>query len=119
MPKRPMHSCIYQGHVSHRRFRPVRHDFRYGIFMLYVDLAELPALFDRFWLWSARSIAPAWFRRADHYGEAAEPLDESIRALVERARLEVAGPGLAVSLPFHTKLPLTVLVCAVVAYAVR
>ena len=70
-----MHSCIYQGHVSHRRFLPVRHDFRYGIFMLYVDLAELPELFDRFWLWSARSPAPAWFRRADHYGEATEPLD--------------------------------------------
>ena len=43
MPKRPMHSCIYQGHVSHRRFLPVRHDFRYGIFLLYVDLAQLRA----------------------------------------------------------------------------
>ena len=77
-----MHSCIYQGQVSHRRFRPVRHDFRYNIFMMYVDLAELPELFDRFWLWSARSPAPAWFRRADHQGNAEIPLDQSVRDLV-------------------------------------
>jgi DUF1365 family protein len=88
-----MHSCIYQGHVSHRRFQPVRHDFRYGIFMLYVDLAELPELFDRYWLWSARSPAPAWFRRGDHYGEAAVPLDESIRDLVAaEAGFRPTGP---------------------------
>jgi len=88
-----MHSCIYQGHVSHRRFQPVRHDFRYGIFMLYVDLAELPELFDRYWLWSARSPAPAWFRRADHCGEATLPLDQSIRDLVAaKAGFRPAGP---------------------------
>jgi len=78
----PMQSCIYQGQISHRRFLPVRHDFRYNIFMLYVDLAELPELFERFWLWSARSPAPAWFRRADHHGNADVPLDGSIRDLV-------------------------------------
>jgi hypothetical protein len=88
-----MHSCIYQGRVSHRRFEPVRHDFRYSIYMLYVDLAELPELFDRFWLWSARSPAPAWFRRADHYGDASTPLDESIRTLVaSEAGFRPAGP---------------------------
>ena len=88
-----MHSCIYQGHVSHRRFRPVRHDFRYGLSMLYVDLAELPELFDPFWLWSARSPAPAWFRRADHYGEATVPLDQSIRDLVAvQAGFRPSGP---------------------------
>ena len=88
-----MHSCIYQGHVSHRRFRPVRHDFRYGIFMLYVDLAELPELFDRYWLWSARSPAPAWFQRADHYGDVAVPLDQSIRDLVAaKAGFRPTGP---------------------------
>jgi len=88
-----MQSCIYQGHVSHRRFQPVRHDFRYSIFMLYVDLAELPELFDRFWLWSARSPAPAWFRRADHSGEAMLPLDQSIRNLVAaQAGFRPTGP---------------------------
>ncbi|MBN8279402.1 MAG: DUF1365 domain-containing protein [Gammaproteobacteria bacterium] len=79
-----MHSAIYQGRVSHRRFRPVRHDFRYQVRMLYLDLAELPALFDPFLLWSARRPAPAWFRRADHHGDPAVPLDMAVRDLVER-----------------------------------
>jgi len=61
--------------------------------MLYVDLAELPELFDPFWLWSARSPAPAWFRRADHYGEATVPLDQSIRDLVAvQAGFRPSGP---------------------------
>jgi len=61
--------------------------------MLYVDLAELPELFDPFWLWSARSPAPAWFRRADHYGEATMPLDRSIRDLVAaQAGFRPSGP---------------------------
>ncbi|MEO8444903.1 MAG: DUF1365 domain-containing protein [Gammaproteobacteria bacterium] len=77
-----MHSCIYQGRVSHRRFTPVRHKFGYDLFMLYLDLAELPGLFDPYWLWSARSPAPARFCREDHYGDPAVPLDESIRDLV-------------------------------------
>jgi hypothetical protein len=61
---------------------PVRHAFRYRLFMCYLDLAELPQVFDRFWLWSARRPAPAWFRRADYCGNASQSLDGSIRDLV-------------------------------------
>ena len=63
---------------------PVRHEFSYRMFMLYLDLAELPGLFDRFWLWSARRRALARFRREDHFGDPAVPLDESVRDLVEQ-----------------------------------
>lgn len=88
-----MHSCIYRGHVSHRRFHPVRHDFRYGLLMMYVDLAELPRVLDPYWLWSARTIAPAWFRRGDHLGDPGLPLDEAVRKLVaETAGFRPAGP---------------------------
>ncbi len=79
-----MHSCIYAGSVRHRRFTPVANEFRYRMFMLYLDLDELDQLFDGFWLWSARRPAPAWFRRADHYGDPGRPLAESIRELVAR-----------------------------------
>jgi DUF1365 family protein len=94
-----MHSCIYRGQVSHRRFGRVRNDFRYDIFMMYLDLAELPGLFDPYWLWSARGPAPAWFRRADHYlppgadPRSPPPLDTAIRDLVAReAGFRPAGP---------------------------
>lgn len=79
-----MKSCIYAGWVRHRRLRPVVNGFRYRIFMLYLDLAELDRVFDGYWLWSARRPAPAWFRRADHWGDPAVPLDTAIRDLVER-----------------------------------
>jgi DUF1365 family protein len=50
---------------------------------MYLDLAELPGLFDGRWFWSARRRALARFRRSDHVGDESEPLDQTIRALVE------------------------------------
>jgi DUF1365 family protein len=77
-----MKSAIYVGQVRHRRFAPVEHSFRYGLYMMYLDLDELPTLFDRFLLWSARRPALAWFRRADHLGDAKQSLADSVRDLV-------------------------------------
>jgi len=54
------------------------------VFQLYLDLAELPGVFERSWLWSAHRPAVAWFRRADHLGLADEPLDISVRNEVQR-----------------------------------
>ena len=79
-----MNSAVFVGRVRHRRATPVPHEFRYGMFMLYLDLAELPAVFDPFWLWSARRPATAWFRRADYLGDAGRPLEESVRNLVQQ-----------------------------------
>lgn len=75
-------SCLYEGEVRHRRFTPVNHAFRYRLFLVYVDLNELPSLFDRRWLWSVHRPNLAWFRRADHLGPADQPLAESVRNLV-------------------------------------
>ena len=72
-------SCLYTGLIRHRRFGPRRNAFRYRLFFVYVDLAELPQLFDRFWLWSARRPALAWFRRADFLGDPSVPLDTAVR----------------------------------------
>jgi DUF1365 family protein len=79
-----MKSAIYRGTVRHRRRRPKAHDFTYGLFMMYLDLAELPQLFDRFWLWSARRPAPGWFRRDDYLGDAQIDLDRAVRDEAER-----------------------------------
>ena len=80
-----MQSCIYEGQVRHARTRPVSHRFRYRIFMMYLDLAELPALFENRWFWSARETALARFRRSDHLGPPEQSLDASVRQLVARA----------------------------------
>lgn len=46
------HSALYDGVVVHRRLRPLRHQFRYRVFSLLVDCAELPRLSRQFWLFS-------------------------------------------------------------------
>jgi len=78
-----MNSCIYKGWVSHRRMAPTSNCFRYRLFMLYIDLAELPRLFDGIPLWSAKRAALAWFKRSDYLGPADVPLDAAVRDLVE------------------------------------
>jgi len=60
----------------------VRHAFSYRLFLAYLDLAELAEVFDGRWLWSARRANVAWFRRADHFGDPQQPLDETVRDLV-------------------------------------
>ncbi len=88
-----MHSRIYKGWVEHHRVAPRRHRFKYRMFMMYLDLAELPALFDRTPFWSARRPALAWFKRSDYLGAAEIPLDEAVRRLVcDRTGRRPEGP---------------------------
>jgi DUF1365 family protein len=77
-----MKSSIFCGRVRHRRTTPVPHGFSYRMFMMYLDLAELPQLFRGRWFWSVRRTALARFRRSDHLGDPAVPLDEEVRQLV-------------------------------------
>ncbi len=79
-----MQSCIYEGQVRHTRKRPVLHRFRYRVFMMYLDLDELPDVFANRWFWSAKRPALARFRRSDHIGPVDQALDESVRDLVAR-----------------------------------
>jgi len=77
-------SAIYEGWVRHRRFEPVEHSFRYRLFLMYLDLDELPELLDSLPLFSARGTAPARFRRADFLGDPERPLAECARDAVEQ-----------------------------------
>ena len=78
-----LHSCLYEGRVTHRRESEVAHQFSYRLFMVYLDLAELNTLFEKRWLWSTSHPAPARFRREDHFGDPQQPLDEAVRDLVD------------------------------------
>jgi len=78
-----LHSCIYEGMVRHRRFAPVENAFRYSLFMMYLDLAELDEVFRDRWLWSVGQPNLASFQRAEHLGDPAVPLDTAVRDLVQ------------------------------------
>ena len=77
-----MHSCIYEGFVRHRRFRPRPNMFQYRLFFMYIDLAELPRVFDSHPLWSFQRPNIAYFRRKDHFGDSQKPIDLAVRDLV-------------------------------------
>jgi DUF1365 family protein len=88
-----VNSCLYEGRVRHRRRGEPSDEFSYPLYMAYLDLDELPELFDGRWLWSARRPALAWFRRADYLGEPALPLAGAVRELVrERVGVQADGP---------------------------
>lgn len=76
------HSAIYTGTVRHRRLGKVLHHFRYRVFMMYLDLDELPTVLARSRLWSADRPALAWFRRRDY-------LDPEIGSLADAVRQRV------------------------------
>ena len=76
-------SAVYEGWVQHRRHAPRAHAFRYRMFQLYVDLAELPALFKKRWLWSLQRRNVAQFRREDYFGDPGVPLEQAVRDRVE------------------------------------
>lgn len=74
-----MKSCIYRGQVWHRRHSPKTHYFKYDVFMMYIDLDELPKLFNGVLGWSAKNPALAWFRRKDFLGESHLSVTESVK----------------------------------------
>ena len=88
-----MQSALYTGWVKHRRLSPRAHAFRYPLFMALLDLGELREAFRGRWLWGVERRAFVSFRRADHMGDPARPLDECVRELVEReSGRRPAGP---------------------------
>lgn len=77
-----MNSAIYKGWVDHQRYTPKMHGFRYNVFMMYLDLDELPHLFNESRFWSLEKANIAQFRRADYYGDPAKPLKSEITDLI-------------------------------------
>ncbi len=87
-----MKSCIYKGRVRHQRYAPRVHAFTYSLFMMYVDLDELPTLFNKYLLWAVNKPNLASFHCEDHHGDGSN-LADSIRSLVfEQSGQKIDGP---------------------------
>lgn len=79
-----MHSCLYEGNVRHRRYQPSPNEFTYRLFMAYLDLDELDAVFAGRWLWSTKGPNLAWLRREDHQRQSQKSLREAVSDAVEQ-----------------------------------
>ena len=84
----PLASAIYEGRVRHRRHLPHPHAFEQRLFQLYLDLDELPRLFDGRWLWSLERANLAQVRRSDYFGDPRVPLAQ---ACATASRVRPAG----------------------------
>jgi uncharacterized protein len=78
-----MHSCIFEGSVSHCRFEPIEHRFQYRLYMLFLDLAEIPSLVGSRRLISDRPRHLFSFLARDHLSGQGD-LDSELRSLVEQ-----------------------------------
>ncbi len=78
-----MHSCIYEGTVTHRRTEPVNHWFQYRLFMVYLDLDELPAVVSRQGMIADGRHTSRSFLRSDHLFDTSKSLSSEVRELVQ------------------------------------
>jgi len=59
-------SCIYNGSVIHKRFKPKEHFFKYKVFSLFIDLSELNELDDKLKFFSLNKFNLISFYEKDH-----------------------------------------------------
>ena len=59
-------SCIYNGQVTHNRFKPKEHFFKYSVFSLLIDLSELPVLEKELTIFSYNKFNILSFYDIDH-----------------------------------------------------
>lgn len=88
MQNQKVNSCIYKGNIRHRRFTPLDHVFEYPIFMLYLDLDELPALFKSKRFCSVDRLNVVSFYRKDFFHPDTPSLKQAVKDEVIRVFLD-------------------------------
>jgi len=90
-PAVPSRSAIYLGEVTHVRTRPRRHALKYRIFMLLLDLDEIPALHRRLRWFSLGRFNLTSFWARDHGDGSGAPLRTQIERHLGAAGLCISG----------------------------
>lgn len=83
------HSAIYEGWVRHRRFAVTRHEFRYPLYMMLLDLDEIERVLALHPLWGKSRWALSGFHSADYFLG-----DTSLPQLRQRLLLKFQQAGL-------------------------
>jgi hypothetical protein len=79
-------SAIYTGTVRHRRFSPKKHEFKYRVFMMYLDTLEIETLFSLSKFWSLSRFAPVQLKRADFHIDRDHIEQEELPGIAESVR---------------------------------
>ncbi|HAS49225.1 MAG TPA: DUF1365 domain-containing protein, partial [Gammaproteobacteria bacterium] len=57
---------LFEGWITHSRFKPVEHKFRYHMQQIWVDIKQLSALDDASLWWSSRRFNLVQFKRKNY-----------------------------------------------------
>ncbi len=105
------HSCLYECSVMHHRLVPRPHRFRYGIFMLCLDLDELPALDAQLRTFSHNRWNLYTFRDDDHLQAGSEERGAGNQAASGGLKAEITAwlADQGVTLPADARITLVTL----------
>jgi DUF1365 family protein len=84
-------SGLYAGAVMHRRLRPKPHRLSYRIFMLLLDLDEIPALHERLRLFSRGGFNLFSFHERDHADGSGASLRDWVETHLASAGIDLHG----------------------------
>lgn len=90
-------SGLYAGKVMHRRLKPKRHDLRYRMFWLLLDLDELDALDKATRIFSRNHFNLFSFFDRDHLDGSPTPLRDQIECHLRSAGIEPDGGAIRVA----------------------
>ena len=76
-------SCIYNGSVIHKRFKPKEHFFKYSVFSLFIDLAELKEIEKKINFFSYNKFNLISFFDIDHGPRDGSSLEEWVTQNLE------------------------------------
>ena len=83
-----MNSCIYNGEVTHTRFKPVRHFLKYKTFSLLIDLDEINELDSRISIFSHNKFNVFSFYDKDHGERDGSNLKEWVLTNIRKFNIE-------------------------------
>ena len=84
-------SCIYKGHVVHKRFKPKKHFFKYKVFSLLIDLSEIKQLEKELTLFSYNKFNILSFYDADHGSRDGSSLIDWVKQNMTKNNISIEG----------------------------
>ena len=87
IPNDALESAIFRGKVRHRRFTPVKHEFDFNLFMLWLKLDELPWVLQDNWQLGTRPWNWGRFQRSNYLSPEIDSIDQAVRNKIR----ELAG----------------------------
>ena len=81
-------SCIYNGTVIHKRYKPKTHFFKYSVFSLLLDLSELELLNDKIRFFSFNKFNLISFFEKDHGARDGTSLVNWVKNYLKKNQIE-------------------------------